>query len=64
MTFAPEHMAQVAMAICSDSSEAPVDQQYSSLDYIEASIMLQYNNRSWLILVINFFEMYTFFIET
>ena len=47
-------MAQVAMANCSDSSEAPVDQQYSSLDYIEASIMLQYNNRSWLILV---FEM-------
>ena len=51
MTFAPEHMAQVAMANCSDSSEAPVDQQYSSLDYIiEGSIMLQYNNRSWLLL--------------
>ena len=43
----PKHMAQVAMASCSDSSEAPVDQLYSSLeDYIEASIMLQYNNRS------------------
>ena len=34
-------MAQVAMASCSDSSEAPVDQLYSSLeDYIEVSIML------------------------